>query len=173
MTILTPFTMTVDAEVTNRIAHILRAIFPHDALADGPYKRSAQGIVDAVSSPRDTGLVLEGVRSLDGLAGGDLTLLSPDELGVHLESIENTEFFAMLLTTAVVSLYRDPETWALLGYEGSAVENGGYIGNFNDLTWLPEPRIEEYGGDDALVDIVPSEHGAQITAVDTSKVARL
>ena len=173
MTIITPYAMTFDAEVTNRIAHILRAIFPHDALADGPYVRSAQGIVDSVSTPRDTGLVLEGVRSLDGLAGGDLTSLTPDELAVHLTSMENTEFFAMLLTTAVVSLYRDPETWSLLGYEGSAVENGGYLGNFNDLAWLPEPRVEEYDGPDTLVEIVPSELGAQITVVDTSKAARL
>lgn len=171
--ILTASAMTLDAEVTKRIAHILRAIFPHDALADGPYERSAQGIVNAVSLPRDTGLVLEGVRSLDGLAGGDLTSLSPDELGVHLKSIENTEFFAMLMTAAVVSLYRDPETWTLLGYEGSAVENGGYLGSFNDLAWLPEPRIEEYDGDDALIEVVQSKPGAQITAVDTSKAARL
>jgi hypothetical protein len=171
--ILTASAMTLDAEVTRKIAHILRGIFPHDALADGPYQRSAEGIVSAVSLPRDTGLVLEGVRSLEELTGGDLTLLSPDELGMHLKTIENTEFFAMLLTSAVVSLYRDPETWQLLGYEGSAVENGGYLGNFNDLTWLPEPRIEEYDGGDAIVEIVPSKPGAKITVVDSSKAARL
>lgn len=172
MTILTPKALTLDAEVIQQIARILRAIFPHDALADGPYERSAQGIVDAAVSPRDTGLVFEGVRSISDLAGGDLSSLSPDELGVHLKSIENTEFFALLLSTAVVSLYRDPETWALLGYEGSAVENGGYLGNFNDLAWLPEPRIEEYDGDDALVDIVMAATDAPVAVVDSSKSVR-
>jgi hypothetical protein len=37
--------------------------------------------------------------------------------------------------------------WAALGYEGSSYDKGGYINRgFNDLNWLPEPRIEEYDG---------------------------
>jgi len=44
-----------------------------------------------------------------------------------------------------VTLYDDPEVWAVLGYEGPSLDKGGYINRgFNDLDGLPEPRIEEY-----------------------------
>ena len=35
--------------------------------------------------------------------------------------------------------------WDLLGYEGYSSDKGGYINRgFNDLDWLPEPRIQEH-----------------------------
>jgi len=47
---------------------------------------------------------------------------------------------------AVVALYNDQEVWDTLGYEGPSFDKGGYIGRgFNDLDWLPDPRITEYG----------------------------
>ena len=33
----------------------------------------------------------------------------------------------------------------MLGYEGTSFDKGGYVNRgFNDLDWLPEPRIEEH-----------------------------
>ena len=59
---------------------------------------------------------------------------------------------------AVVSLYNDPETWALLGYEGSSYEHGGYIDRgFDDLDWLPNPRITEYDGGEELVEVAADD----------------
>ena len=53
--------------------------------------------------------------------------------------------FQHVRSTSVVTLYNDQEVWGLLGYEGSSFEKGGYINRgFNDLDWLPEPRIEEH-----------------------------
>jgi hypothetical protein len=38
--------------------------------------------------------------------------------------------------------------WDLLGYEGPSFDKGGYLHRgFNDLDWLPEPRITEYDPD--------------------------
>ena len=38
----------------------------------------------------------------------------------------------------------DPEVWSLLGYEGPSFEHGGYLRRgFDDLDWLPDPRVEE------------------------------
>ena len=35
--------------------------------------------------------------------------------------------------------------FGVLGYEGASFDKGGYINRgFNDLDWLPEPRIEEH-----------------------------
>ena len=45
----------------------------------------------------------------------------------------------------MVTLYNDKEVWDILGYEGASYDKGGYINRgFNDLDWLPEPRIEEH-----------------------------
>ena len=49
--------------------------------------------------------------------------------------------------SAVVALYNDQETWETLGYEGASFDQGGYVNRgFNDLDWLPDPRITEFGG---------------------------
>ena len=45
----------------------------------------------------------------------------------------------------MVTLYNDKEVWDVLGYEGASFDKGGYVNRgFNDLDWLPEPRIEEH-----------------------------
>ena len=46
--------------------------------------------------------------------------------------------------TCVVALYDDREVWELLGYEGPSFDKGGYVDRgFDDLDWLPDPRISE------------------------------
>ena len=79
---------------------------------DGPYLRSAAAIVVAARESNRSGVVLvEGVRSLDALVGGSFGSLGLDEAAGVLRHIEQTEFFQLLLTSAVVTLYSDPETW--------------------------------------------------------------
>ena len=56
-----------------------------------------------------------------------------------------TAFFEHVRGTTTVTLYNDKEVWELLGYEGYSSDQGGYVNRgFNDLDWLPEPRIEEH-----------------------------
>ena len=56
-----------------------------------------------------------------------------------LEKIQHTPFFQFVLNEALSGLYRHPLTWELLGYEGSSLEFGGYIGRgLDDIDWLPE-----------------------------------
>jgi len=56
----------------------------------------------------------------------------------------------------VLTLYNLPEVWEALGYEGASFDKGGYLTRgFNDLDWLPEPRIEEYTGELNYVEIGP------------------
>lgn len=166
------YASALDDAATRRLAHALRAIFPHDGLSDAPYLRSADAIIRAVSgSARQTGVVIEGLRGLDALAGGDLTALDPDGLGAVLRHLTQTEFFQLLLTSAVVSLYSDPEVWEHLGYEGFSSDKGGYLTRgFDDIDWLPAPRTAEYDGADALVEYVPAVPGMQLSFDATKKV---
>lgn len=44
----------------------------------------------------------------------------------------------------VVFTYSDREVWTVLGCEGESSDKGGYVDRgFDDLDWLPDPRIEE------------------------------
>lgn len=143
------------------LARVLRAIFPHDDLADGPYERSADAILGAAaSSVRLRTVLREGLRSLDGMLPGDLADTDVDTLGRVLGTVTQTEFFQTLLTSAVVTLYSDPETWEHLGYEGFSSDQGGYLHRgFDDLDWLPAARITEYDGPDGLVGYVSATGG--------------
>ncbi|MGO2110814.1 MAG: hypothetical protein ACTH31_04305 [Pseudoclavibacter sp.] len=139
------------------LERVLRVAYPHTKLPDGPYARAAQTIVDAEPTP---GLVTAAVSRLDARGFNELDDASATRT---LRDIQATPFFKHLLATAVVALYDDQESWAALGYEGASFDRGGYINRgFNDLDWLPEPRIEE-NTDEKLTDIVevwdqPSEN---------------
>jgi hypothetical protein len=61
-----------------------------------------------------------------------------------LREIEEAEFFKLVRAVTVVALYDDHEVWELLGYEGASFDRGGYVERgFDDLDWLPAPRIDE------------------------------
>ncbi len=60
----------------------------------------------------------------------------------------STDFFGFIRRTTVLNLYNNADVWDVLGYEGASFDKGGYINRgFNDLDWLPEPRIETYDCD--------------------------
>ncbi|BAU31064.1 hypothetical protein [Microcella alkaliphila] len=163
---------TAPAPSAGDLARVIRAIFPHDNLADGPYLRSAQAILVAVtSSPHQQGVVEEGLRSLQSLAGGELGKVGVDALSDILQRLQHTEFFRTLLTSSVVTLYSDADTWELLGYEGPSFDKGGYLNRgFADLDWLPEPRITEYDGE-PLLEYSPPVPGIDVAFNEIKKAA--
>ena len=62
-------------------------------------------------------------------------------------AVADSPFFAIVHSTTVVALYDQPQVWDLLGYEGPSFDKGGYLHRgFDDLDWLPDPRITEYDG---------------------------
>ncbi len=53
----------------------------------------------------------------------------------------------------VVALYDHKEVHKIFGYQGASFDKGGYKdGEYNDLSWLPEPRIEEHPDLTAFLD---------------------
>jgi len=168
--------VALDPVALRKLARVIRAVFPHDGIPDAPYLRSAEALRDqaAATSPRRAAVVAEGLRSLQQLTGGDVEAIDVDALSGILRHLEQTEFFQAVLTSSVVSFYSDPEVWQHLGYEGPSFEKGGYVNRgFDDLDWLPEPRIEEYAGDDEFVEYVPPVPGLQVSFDTTKKVAQI
>jgi hypothetical protein len=55
-----------------------------------------------------------------------------------------TPFFESLRALVAWHLYDDREVWDFIGYPGASFDQGGYLHRgFDDLDWLPEPRVQE------------------------------
>ena len=132
--------------VTQVITRLLRLTYPHDAFPDGPYERTAAAVQEAASgNAGDERTLAQGLAGLDRAAHGDFLALDDTAAEHLLRDRADDTFFKRIRSTAVVALYNDHEVWDLLGYEGPSYDQGGYLNRgFDDLDWLPDPRVEEY-----------------------------
>ena len=129
---------------TKLLLRMLRVAYPHPSFPDDPYERTLKAVQEA--SLTDT-VLPEGLDDLDARADGDFLALDNDAATAVLEQVDAADFFTRVRATAVVALYDDHQTWELLGYEGPSFDRGGYLHRgFDDLDWLPKPRITEYDG---------------------------
>ncbi len=141
---------------TATLVRLIRVAYPHPTFPDGPYERTARAVRDADSGD----LIPAGLAALDATAGGDFAALDDDAATAAVERIADSAFFKLIHSTTVVALYDDHEVWELLGYEGASFDKGGYLHRgFDDLDWLPDPRVEEYAGE-PRIELVP-DHTAQ------------
>jgi hypothetical protein len=120
------------------LAVLARLLIPHDTLPDAIYLRIADAITQRASS--DPGRVRAGLAELDRLTmPGDWLHADDQALIAALRRIEGNEFFTLARTVTGEVLYRDPEVWRLVGYGGSAIEQGGYLTRgFDAIDWLPD-----------------------------------
>ncbi|AYD04295.1 hypothetical protein [Neorhizobium sp. NCHU2750] len=140
-----PLDLKEDSSAKKILVRMIRVMFPHKNFADGPYARTADAVFKAAAkTPADKIAFLASLRELQDDGFMDL-----DDKAAYakLKSIDTTDFFKLVKGTTVTTLYDDPEVWKVLGYEGPSFDKGGYIHRgFNDLDWLPDPRIDEYAG---------------------------
>ena len=138
------------------LLRLLRVAYPHPSFPDAPYERTAKTIEDA---GRTDDTLVDGLDDLDARADGDFCALDDERATAVVTEVADTPFFSMVHSTTVVALYDDHEVWDLLGYEGSSYDKGGYLHRgFDDLDWLPDPRIEEFDGP-PRIELVDAESG--------------
>lgn len=140
------------ADLKPALVRLLRAAYPHPSFPDGPFERTADTILAQLDEDLWHRLSLEsGLATLDMTGDAEV-----DEK--RLREIADAEFFVFVRGVAVTTLYNDHEVWDLLGYEGSSFEKGGYLERgFDDLDWLPDPRIEEYDGPEAFQPVADAD----------------
>lgn len=138
---------------------LLRTAYPHAQFPDGPYERTADAILQQVGeSTWHCTALSRGLRTLDGAAGGSFRDLDEAAATELLTGIADAEFFGFIRGAAVPILYDDHEVWDALGYEGESFSKGGYLHRgFDDLDWLPDPRIEEYDGPEKFVEVAEAD----------------
>lgn len=127
------------------LVQLVRHAFPHDTFPIGPYQRAADRVIEgAAGNPRLLAQLVQGLADLDRLRDVPFVELDAESAGAVLRSVADTPFFTAIVDIAIVAIYDDHEVWDLLGYEGPSFDQGGYLyRGFDDLDWLPEPRIEE------------------------------
>lgn len=162
-----PTPVSVDPDSRQNLVRLLRAAYPHPRFPDGPYERTADAVVAQAGDSLWHRLVLtEGLAALDARAatvsdGMSFADLDDEAALALLRDIADAEFFAFIRTVAVVTLYDDAEVHRLLGYGGPSFEQGGYLHRgFDDLDWLPTPRVEEYDGPESLVEVAVDDEPA-------------
>jgi hypothetical protein len=145
-------------EARRTLTRIIRVAFPHPAIPDGPYERMAEKIVsEAQDSTWFRVALTQGLLTLDSLTEEHFLDLPEDRALAVLKRISDLDFFGFIRRTTVLNFYDDPEVWDIFGYEGESVSKGGYINRgFNDLDWLPDPRVEE--SDEDLTEIGPLDY---------------
>ena len=150
------------AQLTERqravLVRLLRVAYPHDSFPDGPYERTADAVVAATADDQRLARTLgQDLDQLDVIAGGDFLSVDEQTVTHWLREYSDEPYFRAVRGIAVVALYDDHEVWGLLGYEGPSVDKGGYLHRgFDDLDWLPDPRIEEFDGE-PRPDIITSD----------------
>ena len=139
MATVTPATAGIDLHT---LARMIRVMFPHERFPDGPYDRAAAAIAEGVQS--DVRMSAQLAQGMLALAAADFANMPDDQALALLRGMSGSAFFELVRSKTVTTLYNDREVWSLLGYEGSSIEHGGYLHRgFDDLDWLPDPRIEE------------------------------
>jgi len=144
-------------EARTILVRVLRVAFPHPEFPDGPFERTANKILEEANNSTWWRVALtQGLNALNDVSDGDFTSLSDEEALSILRRIETSTFFGFIRRTTVLNLYDDAEVWDALGYEGPSFDKGGYVDRgFDDLDWLPDPRIDEYDGPEKFVAYMP------------------
>jgi len=114
-------------------------LFPHAALEPSHYKNAALAVQGALAA--DLAKLTEARKILASLeSSGFLTASQPDRER-QLKDFEKSDLFSTAYSTTLNTLYSDKGVWAKFGYEGSAVEHGGYLKRgFNNINWLPRRK---------------------------------
>jgi hypothetical protein len=138
---------TVTTQVTpqlHTLAAMIRRMFPHDGWPDGPFQRAAEAIYKAAAADaRNQAQLTAGLAELDARG---FAAMDADAALAYLKAISGSSFFGFVRANVVTTLYDDREVWQMLGYEVDSFAKGGWIDRgFDDLDWLPAPRVEEAG----------------------------
>lgn len=109
-------------------------LFPFATLTPALYVQVGERLLQA-----DNPSVAAGLQQLRAAAAGTSWRdLDEAQRVATLTALQATPFFAALRASTIEVLYRAPETFALVGYGGSAIEYGGYLHRgFDEIDWLP------------------------------------
>ncbi|MDP2738238.1 MAG: gluconate 2-dehydrogenase subunit 3 family protein [Pseudorhodobacter sp.] len=134
------------------LLRMVQDIYPHpDLLQLAHYQAVADTVVKGLEADAEQASALtDGLAKINaesqGLYGKDyIAIADADTREGLLRHFQNDGFFQGVRWTAYFGIYDNKEIWPFFGYQGSSVEQGGYIDRgFSDITFVPQgPTLEE------------------------------
>jgi hypothetical protein len=130
---------SLDPAQARLLLSVTRTLFPHDFLPDEQYLKIVAAIDAKAAADQRVGMMVKAA-----LAVFPSNFSATDEIKreEYLRTLDGSPFFDLAYQETMGGLYRDPAVTALLGYEGSSVEYGGYLQRgFDDISWLPDEPV--------------------------------
>lgn len=121
------------------LVKVLYLLAPNARFSSSQFQRQVGFVQQRMG--RDAGLAANVSRGIDQLNSFEalpfLQLAEAAQVDA-MRKLAGTPFWAFISNPAV-GVYNNPEVWPLIGYEGPAFENGGYLfRGVNDIAWLPK-----------------------------------
>jgi len=127
-------TVTAGDSDLELLASVAYDLFPFPALDATLYIRVGERLLQGGNPAVADGLL----QLRTAAAGVPWKQLDEARRVAVLTDAQTTPFFAALRAATLEVLYRSPEVFAMVGYGGSAIEQGGYINRgFDEIDWLP------------------------------------
>ena len=122
------------------IALYSHTLCPMLAPADPHYRAVTATVAQASrQNPATAALIREGLNTINRPGKPGFVALTPDQRAEIVLSQQGTALFNYLHWLTAESVLRDPTLWKQIGYQGSAIEFGGYLNRgFDDIDWLPK-----------------------------------
>ncbi len=97
---------TLSSDVAAKLLQVIRRVYPHDRMEDAVYAFAVKALDERASTdPSVLPLLDKGLSDLDRLAGGNWPSLDETRQVALLEEIQHSDFFILLRSTSVNSLY--------------------------------------------------------------------
>jgi hypothetical protein len=124
-----------DRAQSGLLLSVTRTLFPHDFLPDEQYMKIVAVLDAKAAADKSVAMIMGAALSA---FPDDFATMEEVKREDYLRTLEGSPFFRLVYQETLVGLYGDPAVSALLGYEGSSVEHGGYLERgFDDISWLP------------------------------------
>lgn len=121
------------------IAELAYQLLPVQERGAAVYVAVAQQLMHRASqSAAVAQLIDSGIESLEGQKELPWLQLTEEQRRASITANYRTPFVGMVRWTANEVVLRDQQVWQQVGYQGSAIEYGGYLQRgFDDIDWLP------------------------------------
>lgn len=131
--------VTVPESAPPALTALIQTIFPHDWLSSEFYDRISQAYWEEVRRQPDMAASLQrGLAQLNGSGIAAFHSLPKVMRTALVQKYDQEPFMKAVLWRVSELIYRNPQVWQAIGYQGSSLEYGGYIERgFDDIDWLP------------------------------------
>lgn len=139
----------LNAEELATVADLSYRLLPLMDASAPVYQAVALSIQEQIKQrPGTVDMVRSGLVALNSASGKQWLQLPTAARIMAMDALVDSPLIGMIRWTTSELVLRDKEVWKQLGYQGSAIEHGGYLHRgFDDIDWLPEQGSIMRGAD--------------------------